>query len=397
MKKRLFPLLLILVMVLTACNNKVTIQNTSEKKQTVEKPKVKETDPFKEASFLRDPSKTYTYEYSNGYVSIETIEKDNGSEQIWNMDLGESGTQQNIYQESNEGLFVGIVDSEGYTAIVYPIKVGASWEVCTDPEDCTNYKIAELLDSYQTPAGKFEHVVVIEADDGGRTYYAKNIGLLAYIDKNGEVISQLKSLQESGNAAAQSSKIDPTKEVYNWDNVKDTNGKRANVKIVAEQDKTYLSDMSWAGAQEGDTIREGSYKLLINDIPQDVKIGDWVFNMNKNSGEVIGDAPNLIVVNQTEASNSYSSKIFYIHDGKMVEVKNSDGTSDFSHSGDHIYPISKDTFIISWYNNADVETYYEVFTYKIVDFASGKTNLIKEEQVSLDKSEAFFAPLKKYR
>ncbi|GAA3334403.1 hypothetical protein GCM10020331_102220 [Ectobacillus funiculus] len=52
--------------------------------------------------------------------------------------------------------------------------------------------------------------------------------------------------------------------------------------------------------------------------------------------------------------------------------KNSDGTSGFSHSGDHVYPISKDTFIISWYNNADVETYYEVFTYKIVDFASGK-------------------------
>lgn len=58
---------------------------------------------------------------------------------------------------------------------------------------------------------------------------------------------------------------------------------------------------------------------------------------------------------------------------------------------------SKDTFIISWYNNADVDTYYEVFIYKIIDFASGKTKLIKEAQVSLDESEAFFAPLKKYR
>jgi len=397
MKRQLFLLLLILAMALTACNNKVITQNNSEEKQTIEKPQAEETDPFEKASFLRDSKKTYTYQYSDGSISTETIEQDNGNEQIWNLDLGESGTQQNIYQESNEGLFAGIVDSEGYTAIRYPIKIGTSWEVCMGPEDCTNYEIAELLDSYQTPAGKFAHVVVIKADDGGHTYYAKNIGLLAHIDKGGEVISQLKSLKNSGNTAAQPSKIDPTKEVYNWDNVKDTNGKSANVKIVAKQEKTYPSDMSWAGAQEGDIIREGTYNLAINDIPQDVKIGDWLFNMNRNSGEVIGDTPNLIVVNQTEASNSYSSKIFYIHNGKMVEVKNSDGTSGFSHSGNHIYPISTDTFIISWYNNADAETYYEVFTYKIVDFASGKTKLIKEEQVSLDESEAFFAPLKKYR
>ncbi|GAA3334405.1 hypothetical protein GCM10020331_102230 [Ectobacillus funiculus] len=235
------------------------------------------------------------------------------------MDLGESGTQQNIYQESNEGLFLlGLSIVKATLRLFILLKLVLHGKYVRTQRIAPIIKIAELLNSYQTLAGKFEHIVVIEADDGGPYILCeKNIGLLAYIDKNGAVISQLKSLQESGNEAAQpSKKLIPQKEVYNWDNVKDTNGKSANVKIVAEQDKTYLSDMSWAGAQEGDTIREGSYKLLINDIPQDVKIGDWVFNMNKNSGEVIGDAPNLIVVNQTESSNSYSSKIFYIHDGK---------------------------------------------------------------------------------
>ncbi|MEC1525673.1 hypothetical protein P9D43_27090 [Neobacillus niacini] len=375
-------ILFVFLLLLSACSdNDVIIKEQIEEEQ----PQQKILNEFQDASFLRDPTKTYTYEYSDDTFVVETIKSENANEQIWNQSMGDGSTKETIMIEEKDGLMIGDGLSES-PALRYPIELGQTWQQCNKENECMNYEIVALLDYYTTSAGKFADVVRVKSSDGRTAYYAKEVGLIYVENQNKEALVQLRGLQEfiSNQTAAK-------EPVYHWDEVLDTAGGKHKVDIVPIEEKSYPSDMTWAGANEFDLIREGSYEFRVDDIKQSEKIGDWLFNMERNSGRVIGSKPNFIVVKQTESSNSYSSKLFYIHDEKIVEVKDTDGNSSgFFYSGDHVYPLSEDTFLTAWYNNADVELYYELYTYKITDFATGKTELIKEDKVSLEESEAYF-------
>jgi hypothetical protein len=375
-------ILFVFLLLMSACGGKdVIIKDQTEGKQ----PQQKSTNVFQDASFLRDPTKIYTYKFSDGTLIVETIKSDNEKEQIWNQSMGDGSTKQTVMNEKKDGLMIGDAPSES-PALRYPIEIGQTWQHCNEENECINYEIVALLDYYTTSAGKFTDVVRVKSSDGRIAYFAKEVGLIYVENQNKEALVELRGLQEfSSNPTA------AKEAVYHWDEVLDTAGGKHKVDIVPIEEKSYPSDMTWAGANEFDLIREGSYEFRVDDIKQSEKIGDWLFNMERNSGRVIGNKPNFIVVQKTESSNSYSSKLFYIHDEKIVEVKDTaGGSSGFFFSGDRIYPLSEDTFMTAWYNNADVELYYELYTYKITDFATGTTELIKEDKVSLEESEAYF-------
>ncbi|MEH7274236.1 hypothetical protein [Neobacillus vireti] len=382
MRKGMNFILFVFLLLLSACgSNDVIIKEQTEEKQLQKKSASK----FKDASFLRDPTKIYTYEFSDDTFIVETIERDNENEQIWNQSIGDGSTKQTIMMEEKDGLMIGDAQSKS-PALLYPIELGQTWQQCNEENECISYEIVTLIDYYTTSAGKFTDVAMVESSDGRTAYFAKEVGLIYIEDQNKDALVELIGLQEftrdhtSGKEA-----------VYHWEEVVDTAGGKHRVDIVPIEDKSYPSGMTWAGANEFDLIREGSYEFRVDDITQSEKIDDWLFNMEQNSGRIIGTKPNIIVVQQTESSNSNYSKLFYIHDEKIVEVKDTAGrSSGFFYSGDRVYPLSEDTFLTAWYNNAEVETYYELYTYKITDLAAGTTELIKEDKVRLEESEAYF-------
>ena len=376
-------ILFVFLLLLSACGgNDVIIKEQTEGKQ----PQQKSTNVFKDASFLRDPTKIYTYEYSDDTFIVETIKSDNENEQIWNQSMGDGSTKQTIMTEEKDGLMIGDAQSKS-PALQYPIELGQTWQQCNKENECITYEIVTLIDYYTTSAGKFTDVVMVESSNGRTAYFAKEVGLIYVEDQNKDALVELIGLEEFIRNHT------PGKEaVYHWEEVLDTAGGKHRVDIVPIEDKSYPSGMTWAGANEFDLIREGSYEFRVDDITQSEKLADWLFNMEQNSGRIIGNKPNFIVIQQIESSNSNYSKLFYIHDEKIVEVKDTAGgsSSGFFYSGDRVYPLSEDTFLTAWYNNAEAETYYELYTYKITDFAAGTTELIKEDKVSLEESEAYF-------
>jgi hypothetical protein len=386
MRKRRNFILFVFLLLLSACGgNNVVIKEQAEEKQTQQK----STDVFKDASFLRDAKKIYTYENSDDIFIVETIKSDNENEQIWNQSMGDGSTKQTIMIEGKDDLMIGDAQSKS-PVLRYPIELGQTWQQCNEENECITYEIVDLIDYYTTSAGKFTNVVVVDSNDGRTAYFAKEVGLIYVEDQNKDALVELIGLEEfirnhtSGNES-----------IYHWEEVLDTAGGKHQVAIVPIEEKSYPSDMTWAGANEFDLIREGSYEFRVDNSKQSEGIGSWLFNMERNSARIIGNKPNFIVVQQTESSNSNFSKLFYIHDGNIVEVKDTaGGSSGFFYTGDRIYPLSEDTFLTAWYNNADVETYYELYTYKITDFAKGTTQLIKEDKVSFEESEDFFQQFK---
>jgi hypothetical protein len=381
-RKGLNFILFVFLLFLSACgDNNVVIKEQPEGKQHQQK----STNVFKGASFLRDPTKIYTYENSDDTFIVETIKSDNESEQIWNQSIGDGSTKQTIITEEKNGLIIGDAQSSS-PALRYPIELGQTWQQCKEENVCITYEIVTLIDNYTTSAGKFTDVVKVKSSDGRSAYFAKEVGLIYVEDQNKDALVELIGLQEF------ILNHTPGKEaVYHWEEVIDTAGGKHRVDIVPIEDKSYPSGITSAGANEYDVIREGSYEFRVDDITQSEKLAHWLFNMDQNSGRIIGNKPNFIVIQQTESSNSNFGRLFYIHDGKIIEVKVTAGRSNgFSYSGDSIYPLSEDTFLTAWYNNAEDETYYELYTYRITDFAAGTTELINEDKVSLEESEAYF-------
>ena len=135
-------------------------------------------------SYLMDRTKVYTYK-ANGETFKSTYEgKYNGWDE-WS-ETSTGGTY--LVYENNKGLYLGWPESEYYTEIAYPIKVGKSWKDAFD-EDIV-YKIAGTGGTLTTAAGKFTGVVTIKSSAGFINYYAPNTGIIKQT-ANGKTISEL--------------------------------------------------------------------------------------------------------------------------------------------------------------------------------------------------------------
>ncbi|MGC8230878.1 SH3 domain-containing protein [Pseudobacillus badius] len=135
-------------------------------------------------SFLQDKTKIYTYKSEGKYHKTQYIGKHYG----WDEWSSEDGSY--IMKEDSKGLYIGWPQSDYFTELSYPLKVGkqwADWEI--------RKKITSINGTLTTPAGTFKNVVTVKSSDGYTTYYAPNIGFIKSVS-NGLTMSELTSLKK---------------------------------------------------------------------------------------------------------------------------------------------------------------------------------------------------------
>ncbi|MFK2824113.1 SH3 domain-containing protein [Bacillus sp. B190/17] len=135
-------------------------------------------------SFLMDKTKVYTYRGEGSDYKSQYRGKYYGWDK-WN-----DGESSFVIKEDSKGLYFGWPESEYFTELVYPLKVGKEWS-----EWGIKHKITAMNGTLTTPAGTFKNVVTVKSSDGYTSYYAQNVGLLKTVS-NGVTMSELVGLQK---------------------------------------------------------------------------------------------------------------------------------------------------------------------------------------------------------
>jgi len=143
-------------------------------------------------SYLVNKSKVYTYMDMSTLKKTEYIYTGiyNGGGKSW--DIWESEDGSTIVSEDKNGLYTGWMESEYYTSIKYPVKVGQVWDNGFGEPDY--YRITSISKTVETPAGTFKNCVEVTNQSGYKSYYAQNVGRVKTVYE-GETTSQLVSLK----------------------------------------------------------------------------------------------------------------------------------------------------------------------------------------------------------
>ncbi|SIQ29679.1 SH3 domain-containing protein [Domibacillus enclensis] len=123
-------------------------------------------------SFLPDKTKAYTYKADGELSTNVYVGKYNGWDEWMDVDSEESY----LLYENQKGLYVGWPESEYYTDIAYPVKIGKKWTDAFD--ESLTYTITGSGNVLTTAAGRFSGVVTVKSSDGYISYYAKNHGFI---------------------------------------------------------------------------------------------------------------------------------------------------------------------------------------------------------------------------
>ncbi|GKV69308.1 hypothetical protein NCCP2716_18060 [Sporosarcina sp. NCCP-2716] len=147
-------------------------------------------------SFAHNKTKQYTYTGPNGdrlltYVNSNT--KVNGSRLgfVWQeKDVKTGETEFFVEDESYQGFATGLLQSDYYVELLYPIETGKSWSYYQEKSTYTAVH-KTVVTKYQT----FANAVEVTTSTGYKNYYVKGIGLVKVLDKNGQTVSELKAVK----------------------------------------------------------------------------------------------------------------------------------------------------------------------------------------------------------
>ena len=144
-------------------------------------------------SYLKDKTKVYTYMHmeTGKKLKYEYAGIYNYGNERW--DLWKSSEDRYIVYEDENGLYSGLIESEHFVDIIYPIKIGESW-LTTNKGMSTNHRATSVSKTVKTPAGTFKNCIEMKTDDGYTSYYAKNVGYVKGVYK-GKTYSQLIKLE----------------------------------------------------------------------------------------------------------------------------------------------------------------------------------------------------------
>lgn len=143
-------------------------------------------------SYLMNILKVYTFmDMSNGKKS-KSVYKGiyNVDGESW--DIWESEGERVIVYEDKNGLYAGWMESESFTEIKYPVKVGKSWDNGFEEPDIN--RITSVSKTVKTPAGTFKNCIEVTNQDGYISYFAKNVGNVK-TDYKGKTIFLLIKLE----------------------------------------------------------------------------------------------------------------------------------------------------------------------------------------------------------
>ncbi|WP_203363380.1 SH3 domain-containing protein [Bacillus sp. REN10] len=138
-------------------------------------------------SYLMDKTKVYIYK-TDGKLYKSSYR---GKYYEWDKWISHTTKETFIVREDNQGLYLGWPESEYYTEIAYPLKVGRTWDYSYEGQETS--KITSINGTVTTPAGTFKNVVTVKSSDGYVSYYAPNVGFIKGT-ANGKTTSILVSL-----------------------------------------------------------------------------------------------------------------------------------------------------------------------------------------------------------
>ncbi|GAB6419728.1 hypothetical protein bcgnr5372_19490 [Bacillus luti] len=141
--------------------------------------------------------------------------------------------------------------------------------------------------------------------------------------------------------------------------------------------------------KEGDQIYKGEYQLALQSTSatlylQEAQIGEFVFNTSRKNGFVSKGTPDFFIALQRESSNFSTAKVFYIHKGKVLEVKFGEG--DIGIAGTCFKTLDKGKFLIGNYNNGEGMWYFSTFQ---TNLDTGEAKQIDEKKLPLEEGKTY--------
>ncbi|MBU4639610.1 hypothetical protein [Bacillus toyonensis] len=168
-----------------------------------------------------------------------------------------------------------------------------------------------------------------------------------------------------------------------------TEGEAYTLHVFSNNEQHEAQKEPWVGAQEGDQIYKGEYQLALQSTSailylQEAKIGGFVFNTSRKNGFVSKGTPDFFVALQRESSNFSTVKAFYIHRGKVLEVKIDE--DDFGITGTCFKALDKGKFLIGNYDNGEGMWYFSTFQ---TDLETGKAKRVDQKKLPLEEGNVY--------
>ncbi|WP_025785855.1 S-layer homology domain-containing protein [Sporosarcina sp. D27] len=145
-------------------------------------------------------TKRYVYATPNGDVEevfqkgLEGFDVPDYAGFAWkNTDLTTKEVAYFFQEETANELVTLFPFSDGFVDLLYPIEVGAGWYI--DEEETLVDEITSVTETVETPFKTFTNAVEVTSDLGYTSYYVKGVGHVKTLDENGDVVSELKSME----------------------------------------------------------------------------------------------------------------------------------------------------------------------------------------------------------
>ncbi|EPC8421554.1 hypothetical protein COM04_21775 [Bacillus wiedmannii] len=187
----------------------------------------------------------------------------------------------------------------------------------------------------------------------------------------------------------QGSQINPQVQSRYTVSMNSTEGEAYTLHVFSNNEQHETQKEPWVGAQEGDQIYKGEYQLALQSTSatlylQEAKIGEFVFNTSRKNGFVSKGTPDFFVALQRESSNFSTAKAFYIHKGKVLEVKINE--DDFGIAGTCFKALDKGKFLIGNYDNGEGMWYFSTFQ---TDLETGKAKRVDQKKLPLEEGNVY--------
>lgn len=137
-------------------------------------------------SFLEEEKETFT------------VEKDNEYTYLYNKKSSLYPDLSNFtYIEDGKRLLMGVSSSDHiFINVPYPLKQGAYTTDSSLMFEEQKVLVESTTKTVTVKAGTFQNVLILRYPSGSRVYFAKGIGILKIVDKNGKIFTELVSVKE---------------------------------------------------------------------------------------------------------------------------------------------------------------------------------------------------------
>lgn len=177
--------------------------------------------------------------------------------------------------------------------------------------------------------------------------------------------------------------------------IKSVEGIQYTIHLISKNERRFTQDMTWAGAKQGDQMREGDYNIALQQeggkpYLQEVGAGKWTLNDTEGSVKVHSGSPDILVIHQREATVIDTVAGFYVNKGKVMVLKDSQGQNTFTMSFSGFKNLGNGKFMTTEYNNADADLLW-TFPTRQINLATGVYQTIDEKHINnVDEGKAYY-------